>query len=40
MAVKLMIIYKGSPSVDYNSWLQRLDTQLYEQTNFKFNESP
>ena len=28
-----MIKHKITPFVDYNYWLKRLDTQLYEQTN-------
>ena len=36
MADKLMYIpcdiTKKSPSVDYNEWLKRFDTQLYEPT--------
>ena len=27
-----MIIYKITPSLDYNLWFKRLGTQLYEQT--------
>ncbi len=37
MADKLMYItndeYKITPSVDYNKWIKRLDTQLNEPTN-------
>ena len=28
-----MIIHKITPSIDYNWWLKRLDTQLVEPTN-------
>ena len=28
-----MIIHKITPSVDYNKWLKRLDTQLNDPTN-------
>ena len=36
-----MMIHKITPSVDYNKWLQHLDTQLNKPTNpNKFNESP
>ena len=28
-----MMIYKITPSVDYNWWLKRLDTQINEPTN-------
>ena len=28
-----MMIHKIIPSRDYNQWLKRLDTQLYEPTN-------
>ena len=28
-----MMIHKITPSVDYNYWLKRLDTQLNETTN-------
>ena len=37
MADKLIyffvMIYKITPSVDYNKWLKRMDTQLDEPTN-------
>ena len=28
-----MVIHKITPSVDYNSWLKRLDTELNKPTN-------
>ena len=35
-----MITHKTMPAVDYNLWLNRLDTQLNKPTNQKFNKSP
>ena len=35
-----MMIHQITPSVDYNLWLKRLDTQLNEQTNQKFTKNP
>ena len=29
------MIHKTTPSMDYNVWLKRLETQLYEPTNKK-----
>ena len=35
-----MVIHKIIPSVDYNKWLKRLDTQLNELTNQNSIKSP
>ena len=35
-----MMILKITPSVDYNKWLKRLDTQLNEANIQKFNSIP
>ena len=35
-----MIIHKINPSVDYNSWLKRLDTLLDEPTYLNLTEVP
>ena len=35
-----MIIHKISPSVDYNQWLKRFDTQLNDPTNKNLNQVP
>ena len=43
MADKLMYIPNGdtyTPSVDYNQWLKRLDTQYNEPTNQKLLRAP
>ena len=35
-----MMIYKITPSVDYNDWLKRSDTQQNKATNKKLFKSP
>ena len=35
-----MKIHKITPTVDYNFWLKRLDTQLIEPTNYNSGNFP
>ena len=35
-----MMIHKIDPSIDYNQWLKRLDTQYNEPTNQKLLRAP